>query len=117
MSTTKTKPSPPRKLRKLVPESLPAVTLEVLTLTEAAAYLRVSEADVVDLATKHGLPGRKIRDQWRFHKKGVVDWLLRPSAKERLLRHAGAMADDPDLEAMLDNIYQERGRPMIEEGE
>ncbi len=112
MSQTKTKTRPPRKPR---PNELPPAALEVFTLAEAAAYLRVSEVDVVDLATKHGLPGRKIRDQWRFHKQGVVNWLLRPSAKERLLRHAGAMADDPDLEAMLARIYQERGRPMIED--
>ncbi len=117
MSQMKTKSSPPRKPRRPAPDSPPAVTLEVLTLAEAAAYLRVAEADVVDLATKHGLPGRKIRDQWRFHKKGLVDWLLRPSPKERLLRHAGAMAGDPDLEAMLARIYQERGRSMVEDDE
>lgn len=90
---------------------------EVLTLGEAAAYLRVSEEDVVDLATKHGLPGRKIGDQWRFHRKGLINWLLRPSAKERLLRHAGAMEGDPDLEPMLERIYRDRGRPMTEDNE
>ena len=90
---------------------------EVLTLEEAAAYLRASEADVVELATQHGLPGRNIHDQWRFHKLGLVNWLLRPSANDRLLSHAGAMADDSDLEAMLEKICQERGRPMVEESE
>lgn len=94
-----------------VPKSLP----EVLTLEEAAAYLRVPESDVLDLATKHGLPGRKIGDQWRFHRKGLADWLLRPSGKERLLRHAGAMKDDPDLGPMLERVYQDRGRPMTED--
>jgi excisionase family DNA binding protein len=101
--------APRRRVHKSPPE--------VLTLEEAAAYLRVSEAEVVVLATKHGLPGRKIRDDWRFHKLGLVHWLLGPSPKDRLLSHAGAMADDPDLEAMLEKIYQERGRPMVEEAE
>ena len=82
-------------------------TAEVLTLNEAAAYLRVSEADVVKLATSHELPGRKIGEEWRFLKQGLEDWLLGPSGKERLLRHAGAMRDDPDLERMLKRVYGE----------
>jgi excisionase family DNA binding protein len=94
--------------------SISLVIHEVLTLAEAAEYLRVSESDVVELATKHELPGRKIGDQWRFHKHGLADWLLRPSPKERLLRHVGAMKDDPDMKEMLDNIYRDRGRPMTE---
>lgn len=93
------------------------VVPEVLTLAEAAEYLRVSEADVVELATKHELHGRKIGDQWRFHRRGLAEWLLRPSSKERLLRHAGAMKDDPDMEKMLDQIYRDRGRPMTEDEE
>jgi hypothetical protein len=36
---------------------VPKLAPEVLTLDEVAAYLRVSKADVVVLATKHGLPG------------------------------------------------------------
>jgi len=93
----------------------PTVLPEVLTLAEAAEYLRVSEPDVVDLATKHGLPGRKIGDQWRFHKRGLSDWLLRPSPKERLLRHAGALKDDSTLDELLNEVYARRGRPMTED--
>jgi len=74
--------------------TVPESPVEVLTLEEAAEYLRVSEAQVAELATKHDLPGRKIGDQWRFHRKGLSEWLLGPSPKERLLRHAGAMKDD-----------------------
>src|SRR5437867_3705060 len=45
----------------------PQATLtEVLTLAEAAAYLRVSEADVVRLAQQQDLPGRLIGTEWRF---------------------------------------------------
>ncbi len=96
---------------------VPQTAGEVLTLEETAAYLRVSESDVVELATKHELPGRKIGDQWRFHRKGLANWLLRPSAKERLLRHAGAMQDDPHQASMLEQIYRDRGRPMTEDAE
>jgi excisionase family DNA binding protein len=85
---------------------------EVLTLPEAAEYLRVSESDVIELATRQDLPGRKIGDQWRFLKRGLADWLLGPTGKARLLRHAGALKDDPDLEPMLKAIYKDRRRPM-----
>jgi excisionase family DNA binding protein len=93
---------------------IPQPTREVLTLEEAAGYLRVSEADVIDLAARQELPGRKIGDQWRFLKQGLADWLLGPNGRDRLLRHAGKMKDDPDLEAMLKSIYESRGRSMTE---
>ena len=98
----------------VVPKSLP----EVLTLAEAAEYLRVSESDVLDLATKHGLPGRKIGDQWRFLRAALQDWLRSPLLqKERLRELAGAWKDDPYLDDMLEQIYKERGRPMTEEAD
>ena len=88
---------------------------EVLTLEEAAAYLRVSPEQVDDLATRRDLPARKIGDQWRFHKAALVDWLCQPSPKERLMRHAGAAKDDPYRDEMLRTIYQNRRRPMTED--
>src|SRR5688572_17361116 len=77
-------------------------TSEVLTLPEAAGFLRVSEADVLELVEKGDLPGRKIKQQWRFHKQALSDWLRRPSPKQRLMRHAGAAKDDPYFDAMLE---------------
>jgi excisionase family DNA binding protein len=90
---------------------------EVLTLAEAAAYLRVAEAEVARIAGSHGLPGRRIGSEWRFSRAAVQDWLRRPSMKESLLRLAGAWKDDPHLDEMLDEIYRQRGRPMTEESQ
>lgn len=90
---------------------------EILTLHEAAAYLRVSQDEVLELAERSELPGRKIGREWRFMKEALGDWLRRPSPKERLLRHAGIAKDDPYMKAMLQNIYQSRGRSMIEDDE
>lgn len=39
---------------------------EVLTLAEAAAYLRVPETEVVSLVHAQGLPGRRVAGEWRF---------------------------------------------------
>ncbi len=115
MSQTKTKSRPPRKSG---PNALPAAALEVLTLAEAAAYLRVTEEDVEELATRGEFPGRVIRGQWRFLKAAMQDWLRSaPSQKEKLMQVAGAWKDDPYLDEMLDKIYKDRGRPMLEEQE
>jgi excisionase family DNA binding protein len=92
-----------------------AAASEVLTLAEAAQYLRISEGSVIDLTIKQQLPGRKIGDEWRFLRSGLADWLLAPPATRRLLGHAGAIPDDPNADAMLEEIYQRRGRPMTDE--
>lgn len=92
---------------------------EVLTLAEAAAYLRVPEAEVVHMVGPRGLPGRLIGSEWRFSKTALEQWLgtpPRPSTKESLLALAGAWKDDPYLDEMLAEIYRQRGRPMTEEG-
>lgn len=72
-----------------------SIDFEILTLPEAATYLRVSEGEVLALAERSDLPGRKIAHEWRFLKEVLGDWLRRPSPKERLLRHAGIAKDDP----------------------
>jgi excisionase family DNA binding protein len=90
---------------------------EVLTLAEAAVYLRLTEAEVLQLVSAQRLPGRKIGEDWRFWKAALQNWLCSPpSRKEALLLQIGAFKDDPDLETMLKEIYRQRGRPITEEG-
>ena len=91
---------------------------EVLTLAEAAAYLKVPEADVVRMVGPRGLPGRLIGSEWRFSRTALDHWLRtppEPSTKESLLALTGAWKDDPHAEEMLNKIYRQRGRPMTEE--
>jgi excisionase family DNA binding protein len=90
---------------------------EVLTLAEAAAYLRVPEPDVVHMVGPRGLPGRLIGSEWRFSKTALDQWLRTPperSSKESLLSLSGAWTGDPDAEEMLKEIYRQRGRPIPE---
>ncbi|MBI1917954.1 MAG: helix-turn-helix domain-containing protein [Planctomycetes bacterium] len=116
---TKTKPAP-------VPQSEPASAGvngpfgEVLTLAEAAAFLRFPEADVLRLVDEQGLPARRLANEWRFLKAGIQHWLSigspKPrSSKEALLALAGKYKDDPDLESILQEAMRRRGRPMAEE--
>src|SRR5260370_32303302 len=71
-------------------------SIDVLTLSEAATYLRAAEADVLRLANLQELPGRQIGGEWRFLKAGLQDWLRTPprkSGKDALLALAGAWKD------------------------
>jgi excisionase family DNA binding protein len=49
--------------------------VEVLTLPEAAAYLRVTEDALLDLVKDDGIPAQKIGGEWRFLKRALADWL------------------------------------------
>ncbi len=100
-----------------VVESAPVESAEVLTLAEAAAYLHVGEAEVLQAIRDQGLPARQLGPDWRFLKAALQDWLKAPFPKKQgLLAHLGAVRNDPYLEAMLKEIYQRRGRPETEEG-
>jgi len=117
MATTKSKPTKrPKKPATSANGTLAAPT-EVLTLAEAAAYLRVSEDDVVHAARSDDLVGRQIGGQWRFLKSNLEQWLSTPNKgnqNEAFLALAGSWKDDPHAEEMLKEIY-ERRRQTVEE--
>jgi excisionase family DNA binding protein len=105
------------------PEPQPAVVYgppgEVLTLPEAAAYLRLPEVEVVSLVHSQGLPGRFAGSQWRFLKSAIQEWLSKPPpqySKEAQQSVAGLLRDDPDLIPIVEEIYRQRGRPITEDG-
>lgn len=118
--TKKTRPKPSAKPITVAPPPAPNPTDEVLTLAEAAAYLRVKEDDLLRKIGPQGIPGRLIGDEWRFLKSALQDWLRAPiqkSSKEALMAVAGSWKDDPYFDELLQDIYKQRGRPMTEEGE
>ena len=84
---------------------------DVLTLSEAAEFLRVPTSSAEEMAEKGSLPGRCLRGEWRFLKSALEDWLRAPLPNQALLAQAGALKDDESLPAILAQIYRERGRP------
>ena len=93
---------------------------EVFTLSEAAAYLRVTEADFLRLVHDQALPGRRFGTEWRFLKSAIQDWLKtppKPGSREAVLSTMGAWKDDPYAEEELKETYRKRGRPMTEDEE
>lgn len=93
---------------------------EVLTLAEAAAYLRLSEAEVIHLVHSQSLPGRFLGTEWRFLKAAIQPWLSTggptPEARKAAqLALAGKYKDDPDLMRICEEAYRQRGRPITED--
>jgi excisionase family DNA binding protein len=88
---------------------------DVLTLKEAADYLRLPEETVERQAAQGQIPGRRIEDTWRFLRAAIDDWLRSYDSRMLLLQQAGALADDTALHELRATIYEARGRPEAEE--
>ena len=93
-------------------------TADVLTLAEVAAYLRVSEAEVLSSIQREGLPGRQLGTSWRFLKAALQEWLRNPppvpAGNDFWARHFGALREDASLEGMLQEIERRRGHVPTE---
>jgi len=119
--TKKANPDRIRQPNKPRKAAVNGISGDVLTLAEAAAYLRLPEANLVNAVHSEGLPGRLVAGEWRFLKIAIQQWLstnlptpeMRKAAQ---LAVAGAWKDDPYLEDMLEEIYRRRGRPITEDG-
>jgi excisionase family DNA binding protein len=48
---------------------------DVLTLAEAASYLRVPEQELLHLAEHRDIPAQRIGGEWRFLKRALGHWL------------------------------------------
>jgi excisionase family DNA binding protein len=93
---------------------------DVLTLAEAAAYLRLAETEVVRLVHTQGLPGRFTGSEWRFLKTAIQQWLstggpTTETRKAAQLLLAGSFKDDSDLEAIVEEAMRLRGRRVAED--
>jgi excisionase family DNA binding protein len=121
MPRTKKQQAAPRSQAETPPKSVNGPSGEVLTLADAAAYLRLSETEVVGLVHSQGLPGRCIASEWRFLKAAVQHWLAAASPtwetrKAAILELAGKYKEDPDLEKIVEEAYRRRGRQSSERG-
>jgi excisionase family DNA binding protein len=51
---------------------------EVMNAEQAAQFLQVEEAVVIELAEAGQLPGKKLGSAWRFSRAALVAWLSQP---------------------------------------
>ena len=92
---------------------------DVLTLSEAAGYLRLPEAEVVSLIRDKGLPAQQVGSEWRLLLAAIRDWLrmgpARNSSKEAWMELAGVWRDDPHFQDLLREIDQGTSGPIAED--
>ena len=61
---------------------------EVMTLDEAARYLRLGRSSVVEMVHNEGLPAIKLAGTWRFKRSTLDHWIeIRLAHMPRSLRH------------------------------
>jgi excisionase family DNA binding protein len=48
----------------------------LVTLSEVATFLKVSEKTILRMLQDGEFPGFKVSNQWRFHREDIEDWLL-----------------------------------------
>jgi hypothetical protein len=88
---------------------------EVLTLEEAASYLRMAPAVLRDKATHGIIPGQAIDDNsWRFLKSAIDAWLSRSDSRNVLLSQAGIFVGDEMLVAIQEQIDRDRQQNRFE---
>ncbi len=92
---TKAKTAKPKAAKTKAPKPTangtpPAPAAEVLTLAEAAAFLRVPADALRGDAAAGRVPGRLVGGDWRFHRAGLLDWLSRPEPDARTTTTSGA---------------------------
>lgn len=112
-TTTKAKPRKPKTPRPVaVPDG------DVFTLTEAAAYLRLTEDQVKGLVRDDGLPGRVVGSEWRFLKASLQDWLRGPDPRIHNFwsTQAGALKDDSAFQDFCREEERKRNRSLAEAG-
>ncbi len=66
-----------------------ATLQQVLTLEDAATFLRLPEETIERRAALGEIPGRKIEGTWRFLLSALEDWLRTPDQRSVLLSQAG----------------------------
>src|SRR5689334_13413116 len=94
----KPQPTPP-----VIPAAANGPAVEVMTLAEAAAYLRLPEEEVLRMVREQELPARQVGGEWRFLKPAIQGWLSQPVPRKKDFWEAcaGVFKDDPHLDEIV----------------
>jgi hypothetical protein len=91
----KTTKTPKPSATKSAPETngSGALLLEVMTLPEAAAWLRVAEDGLRADAVAGRIPARLAAGEWRFNKAALVAWLSAPERASKRPKTGAELAE------------------------
>lgn len=81
---------------------------DVLTLAEAAAYLRLPEDAVRAEAEAGWLVGQQVRGEWRFVRGGIVKWLQTPPPRKLPLGSPRVEETAEEYEAFMTTLHAQR---------
>lgn len=56
--------------------------LEILTLEEAASFLRLSKRSIYRLLKDGSIPAKKVMHKWRFEREQLREWIRNSRAGE-----------------------------------
>lgn len=59
----------------------PPTTPEVMTISDLAVYLQMSQSSLYKLVQRGRVPGHKVGRHWRFPKVSIDRWLQESTAK------------------------------------
>ena len=55
---------------------------EILTIEEAAMYLKIGKRSIYKLAKEGRIPGKKVLNKWRFEKESLRSWVSNGEERE-----------------------------------
>ena len=84
---------------------------ELLTVREAAKYLRMSYSTLYKLVEKQRVPALKVGGAWRLHKGVLDDWLERQCHKAQVT--VLIVDDDARVRSVLEDIITTQGHVAI----
>lgn len=87
---------------------------ELMTLKEAAEYLRLNRGTVYKMARQKNLPGCKVGGNWRFSKKLLQNWLMERTKMEK--GWVLVVDDDPIIQELLKEMIVKQGFQVMAAG-
>jgi len=80
----------------------------VMTLAEAAQFLRLSPKFIQEKVETGEIPVHRLGRMQRFSRAALEGWLRGPNSRRALLEQIGAFKDDATFLPMIEKIYKER---------
>ena len=87
---------------------------ELITVKEAAEYLKLNRMTVYRLAQKRKIPALRVGGAWRFNKDMLDDWLAQQSVMDR-----GAVLvvdDDAMIRDLVEEVVSRQGYTVVTAG-
>lgn len=84
---------------------------QVLTMSEAADFLRISEEDLLSLVNRSGIPFVKIGDSYRFYLPALHDWMM--TGNSNIHQLDDPLDASPDIEDLTLDIENSTGPRKI----